>query len=126
MSAAFSCQKISDIPGLRSDRRNRRKARRCLRDFTLAAKRTQKQGCSAKTQTGGKTVKKVGKPVFFIIVLLIAAMGYLTVAGVTTVYGDSTTRAIKGIDDVRWGIDIRGGVDAVSYTHLDVYKRQDK
>jgi len=56
-------------------------------------------------------VKKVGKPVFFIIVLLIAAMGYLTVAGVTTVYGDSTTRAIKGIDDVRWGIDIRGGVD---------------
>ena len=46
-----------------------------------------------------------------IIVLLIAAMGYLTVAGVTTVYGDSTTRAIKGIDDVRWGIDIRGGVD---------------
>ena len=56
-------------------------------------------------------MKKVGKPVFFIIVLLIAAMGYLTVAGVTTVYGDSTTRAIKGIDDVRWGIDIRGGVD---------------
>ncbi len=56
-------------------------------------------------------MKKVGKPVFFIIVLLIAAMGYLTVAGVTTVYGDSTTRVIKSIDDVRWGIDIRGGVD---------------
>ncbi|PWM25673.1 MAG: protein translocase subunit SecD [Oscillospiraceae bacterium] len=56
-------------------------------------------------------MKKVGKPVFFLIVLLIAAMGYLTVAGVSVVYGDSTNRVIKGIDDVRWGIDIRGGVD---------------
>ena len=34
--------------------------------------------------------------------------------------GDS----IKGIRDMRFGIDIRGGVEAVSYTHLDVYKRQ--
>lgn len=56
-------------------------------------------------------MKKVGKPVFFIIVLLIAAMGYLTVAGVSSTYGDITTTQIKGIDDVRWGIDIRGGVD---------------
>lgn len=56
-------------------------------------------------------MKKVGKPVFFIIVLLIAAMGYLTVAGVSSTYGDTTTTKIKGIDDVRWGIDIRGGVD---------------
>lgn len=56
-------------------------------------------------------MKKVGKPVFFIIVLLIAAMGYLTVFGVTSTYGDITTTKIKGINDVRWGIDIRGGVD---------------
>lgn len=56
-------------------------------------------------------MKKVGKPVFFILVLLIAAMGYLTVYGVSSTYGDITTTTIKGIDDVRWGIDIRGGVD---------------
>ena len=56
-------------------------------------------------------MKKVGKPVFFIIVLLIAAIGYLTVFGVSTTYGDVTTRVIKGVDDVRWGIDVRGGVD---------------
>lgn len=62
-------------------------------------------------ETGGNSVKKVGKPVFIIIVLLIAAMGYLTTVGVTTYYGDTVTRTIKGIDDIRWGIDIRGGVD---------------
>lgn len=56
-------------------------------------------------------MKKVGKPVFFIIVLLIVAMGYLTIFGVGTTYGDITTKKIKGVDDVRWGIDIRGGVD---------------
>lgn len=56
-------------------------------------------------------MKKVGKPVFFIILLLIAAMGYLTVFGVSTQYGDIVTQKIKGVDDVRWGIDIRGGVD---------------
>lgn len=56
-------------------------------------------------------MKKVGKPVFFIIVLLIAAMGYLTVFGISSTYGDITKTTIKSINDVRWGIDIRGGVD---------------
>lgn len=56
-------------------------------------------------------MKKVGKPVFFIIVLLIAVMGYLTICGVDSVYGDIATTKIKGVDDIRWGIDIRGGVD---------------
>lgn len=56
-------------------------------------------------------MKKVGKPVFFIIVLLIVVMGYLTIFGVSSTYGDITTTKIKGVNDVRWGIDIRGGVD---------------
>ncbi|MBP0981740.1 MAG: protein translocase subunit SecD, partial [Oscillospiraceae bacterium] len=56
-------------------------------------------------------MKKVGRPVFFIIVLLIAAVGYLAICGVDTVYGDIATTKIKGVDDIRWGIDIRGGVD---------------
>ena len=56
-------------------------------------------------------MKKVGRPVFFIIVLLIAAIGYLAICGVDTVYGDIATAKIKGVDDIRWGIDIRGGVD---------------
>ncbi len=29
----------------------------------------------------------------------------------STTYGDITKRVIKGVDDIRWGIDIRGGVD---------------
>jgi len=56
-------------------------------------------------------VKKVGKPVFFIVVLLIAVIGWLTVFGVSSQYGDITTKTIKSVEDIRWGIDIRGGVD---------------
>jgi protein-export membrane protein SecD len=56
-------------------------------------------------------VKKVAKPVFFIIVLLIAAIGILTATGVSTSFGDVPTRIIKSVHDIRWGIDIRGGVD---------------
>ena len=56
-------------------------------------------------------MKKVSKPLFFIVVVIIAAMGFLTVAGYHTTYGDITTTHIKGVDDIRWGIDIRGGVD---------------
>ncbi len=56
-------------------------------------------------------MKRVGKPVFFIVALLIAVTGYLTFYGVTSTYGDVKNTVIKGVDSVRWGIDIRGGVD---------------
>lgn len=56
-------------------------------------------------------MKKVSKSVFFIIAILIAVMGYFTVVGLDTRFGDVTTRTIKGVDDIRWGIDVRGGVD---------------
>ncbi len=56
-------------------------------------------------------MKKVAKPVFFIILLLIIGLGILTVTGVRTQYGDITTTVIKSLSDIRWGIDIRGGVD---------------
>ena len=71
-------------------------------------------------------MKKTGKPVFFIIVLLIAAMGYLTVFGVSTTYGDITTTKIKGVDDIRWGIDIRGGVDVTFAPAGDVQATEEQ
>lgn len=55
---------------------------------------------------------KVKKPVFFIVVLCIAAFAYLTFAGVYNYYGDTKKQYIKGVDDIRWGIDIQGGVNA--------------
>ena len=56
-------------------------------------------------------MRRIKKPVFFIVVVLIAVFAYLTIAGVSTYYGDIKTSHIKGVEDIRWGIDISGGVD---------------
>ena len=50
-------------------------------------------------------MKRVGKPVFFIVVVLIAVLTYLSFLGVTSYYGDVEKTIIKGADE-------------------DVYKRQ--
>ena len=60
-------------------------------------------------------MKRVGKPVFFIVAILIFAVTALSVFGISTQYGDNKTVYIKGINNIRWGIDIRGGVD-VTFT----------
>ena len=57
-------------------------------------------------------MKRVGKPVFFIIAILILAFSYFAIFGVHTDNGDLTNTHIKGAQDIRWGIDIRGGVEA--------------
>lgn len=60
-------------------------------------------------------MKKVKQPVFFVVAALILAFTYLSIVGIHTQYGDITTTWIRGISDIRWGIDIRGGVD-VTFT----------
>lgn len=55
--------------------------------------------------------KKIGKPVFFVVAILIIAFTLLSTLGISTRYGDNETTIIAGIDDIRWGIDIRGGVN---------------
>ena len=57
-------------------------------------------------------MKRVKKPVFFIIAVLILALTYTAVFGVYTQNGDTKNTWIKGVGDIRWGIDIRGGVEA--------------
>lgn len=57
-------------------------------------------------------MRKVKKPVFFIVLICILAFAYLTYAGIHTQYGDIKTTYIKGVDEIRWGIDIQGGVNA--------------
>ena len=57
-------------------------------------------------------MKRVAKPVFFIIFLLILLFSYTAMFGISTQYGDIKTTWIKGIGDIRWGIDIKGGVEA--------------
>lgn len=56
-------------------------------------------------------MRRIKKPIFFIVVVLIAVFAFLTFNGFSTYYGDTKTSIIKGADDIRWGIDISGGVD---------------
>jgi len=60
-------------------------------------------------------MKRVPKPVFFIVSILITVLTILSLVGFKTTYGDKETIYIKGGNDIRWGIDIRGGVD-VTFT----------
>ncbi len=57
--------------------------------------------------------KKTGKWVFFVIFALILALTYTAFFGVDSYYGDTRNVYFKGANDIRWGIDIRGGVEAV-------------
>lgn len=57
-------------------------------------------------------MKRVAKPVFFIVALLILALTFTATFGVKTRNGDNTNTYIKGVSDIRWGIDINGGVEA--------------
>jgi len=57
-------------------------------------------------------MKRVGKPVFFIVALLILFLSCTAIFGIHVKNGDNTSTYIKGAGDIRWGIDIRGGVEA--------------
>ena len=57
-------------------------------------------------------MKRISKPVFFIVAILILAFAFTAFAGIKYYVGDVQQTSIKGISDIRWGIDIRGGVEA--------------
>ena len=65
-------------------------------------------------------MKRVRKPVFFIVALLIVALVYTSLFGVYGQKGDFKETYIKGTGDIRWGIDIRGGVEATFSPANDV------
>lgn len=57
-------------------------------------------------------MKRIPKPVFFIVAILIIAFACSALLGVKYYEGDIQQTVVKGISDMRWGIDIRGGVEA--------------
>lgn len=57
-------------------------------------------------------MKKIGKSTFFIVVALIALFSFSAIVGLDYAFGDNIKTYIKGVDDIRLGIDIKGGVDA--------------
>lgn len=56
-------------------------------------------------------MKKIKKSTFFIVVALILLFSVSSIVGLDYQYGDNTTTLINGVDDIRLGIDIQGGVD---------------
>ena len=57
-------------------------------------------------------MSKKGKPWhFFVLAILIVAFAMTAFFGVSYQYGDTKNVYIKGASDIRFGIDIRGGVD---------------
>ncbi len=63
-------------------------------------------------------MKKIKKPVFFIVFLIIMAFSYTALFGIKYQYGDVSKTYIKSVKDIRLGIDIQGGVD-VTFTPAD-------
>ena len=70
-------------------------------------------------------VKRVKKPVFFVVFLLIALFAVSVIFGFSTFYGDIETVYVKGVDDIRFGIDIKGGVD-VTFTPPEGFDATDE
>ena len=70
-------------------------------------------------------MKKVKKSTFFIVLLFIALFSVSAVIGLDYLYADDSTTVIKGVDDIRLGIDIQGGVD-VTFSPAGGYDATDE
>ena len=55
-------------------------------------------------------MKRVGKPWFIVVALLIFGLAYTSFFGVYKQNGDLQETIIRGAKDIRWGTDIQGGV----------------
>ncbi|MEG0178367.1 MAG: protein translocase subunit SecD [Oscillospiraceae bacterium] len=72
-------------------------------------------------------MKTKGKPwLFFLVALLIFVFAYTSFFGISTQYGDTTKTWIKGAGDIRFGIDIKGGVDVTFMPANDVDANEDQ
>ncbi len=60
-----------------------------------------------------KSKKTTSKFTFIAVVVLILALTYTAFFGVDSYFGDTRNVYIKSANDIRWGIDISGGVEAV-------------
>lgn len=70
-------------------------------------------------------MKKIKGSAFFIVVAFIALFAVSAATGFDYYYGDNKTTVVKGVDDIRLGIDIQGGVD-VTFAPADDYDATDE
>ena len=66
-----------------------------------------------------RKTKGAKKLTFFVAAILILVFAYTAFFGVDNYYGDNRTVYVKGAEDITWGIDIRGGVEAIYEPNLD-------
>ena len=64
--------------------------------------------------------KHVSKPWFFVVALLVIVFTVASFFGYDSYYGDVRNVYVKGASDIRWGIDISGGVEAIFSPDKDV------
>ena len=60
-----------------------------------------------------RATRTVGRAWVFIILAFLVALTTISFFGIKTWYGDNEIVYFKGVSDIRWGIDIQGGVEAV-------------
>ncbi len=70
-------------------------------------------------------MKKIRKSTLFIVAAFIALFTVSSITGFDYYFGDNSTTVVKGVDDIRLGIDIRGGVD-VTFAPADDYDATDE
>lgn len=70
-------------------------------------------------------MKRSSKITFFVVAALILGLTYTAIFGVYTNYGDRRDTVIRGMQDIRFGIDIRGGIDVTFGPAGDVDKVTD-
>ena len=58
-------------------------------------------------------MKRTPKAAFFIVAVVIICLCVTSIFGIYAQFGDRTDTIIRGISDIRWGVDIQGGVDVV-------------
>ena len=60
-----------------------------------------------------RSKKRMRSIVFFLVAAVIFALTYCAFFGIHDYYGDTKKVYVKGANDIKWGIDISGGVEAV-------------
>lgn len=64
-------------------------------------------------------MKRIAKPVSFIIAILILLFSFLSLFGISYYSGDNKTTVIKGFGDIDWGIDTTGATKLVLKSATD-------
>lgn len=58
-------------------------------------------------------MRRIGKPVVIIVAVFIFLFTALSIFGIHNTWGDTINSYIRGVPDIRWGMDIHGGTEVI-------------